>query len=185
MAKNYHIIHKRSSISGNTPNPNILDYGEIAVNYAANNEKLLIRNSSNTIAIFPEQSWVSTQVSNAIASAATSANTLNTKIGTEVSNAMSSAATSANTLNTKIGTEVANAILSAATSANTLNTKIGTEVGNAIASAATSANTLNNAITSEVSTRTEEFETLDAAKNDLQSRVLVIETILREHDWLD
>ena len=72
----------------------------------------------------------------------------------------SSAATSANTLNSKINTEVANAIASAATSANTLNeiiksderitstalNALNCDVANAIASAATSANTLNEII---------------------------------------
>ena len=75
--KNYNIIHKRSSVNGRRPSASAITYGEIAVNYAAGNEKLFIKNSENNISVFPEEDWIKTEVSNAIASAATSADTLN------------------------------------------------------------------------------------------------------------
>lgn len=56
--KNYNIIHKRSSINGNLPSPSNLEYGEIAVNYNANNEKLTIKNSNNVIAFFPSMTII-------------------------------------------------------------------------------------------------------------------------------
>lgn len=63
-----------------------------------------------------------------------------------------------------ITTEIANAIASAATSSDTLNTKISTEVANAIASAATSAETLNNMIK-------EDEEVIAAAIDKLEKRL--------------
>ena len=60
--KNYNIIHKRSSVKDNAPTPTTLEYGEIAVNYNANNEKLFVRNSTNTIALFPSQTLITEQI---------------------------------------------------------------------------------------------------------------------------
>ena len=201
--KNYNIIHKRSSISGRTPAATALTYGEIAVNYAANNEKLFVKNSSNTIAIFPEQSWVSTQVSNAIASAATSANTLNEiikeneeviavaieRLTTKVTELVSTVDENEE-VTTAALTDLDTRIINITNSANTLNTKIDTEVGNAIASAATSANTLNTAIntlsgnthtaiTNEATARASADDTLTAAYTQLEIRVRNLESALQ------
>ena len=81
--KTYNIIHKRGT-SGIEPNPNILDYGEIAVKYSTNNEKLFVKNDSNNIVSFPTDTWVSTQVSNAIASGETSVNQLSGNVHTAI-----------------------------------------------------------------------------------------------------
>ena len=190
--KSYNIIHKRSSINGHTPAVSSLSYGEIAVNYAAGNEKLLIKNSNNTIAIFPEQTWINTQVSNAISSAATSANTLNNSITALTESAITIVnkietneeiiSASLNDLNTRV--------INVTNSGNTLNTKIDTEVGNAIASAATSANTLNTAIntlsgnthtaiTNEATARASADDTLTASYTQLEIRVRNLESALQ------
>lgn len=47
-----HIIHKHSSVAGKQPAPDILDYGEIAINYAAGAEKISIKNTENEVVEF-------------------------------------------------------------------------------------------------------------------------------------
>lgn len=43
------IKHKRSDVTGRAPESEMLDYGEIAVNYSAGSETLYIKNSNNQI----------------------------------------------------------------------------------------------------------------------------------------
>lgn len=57
MAKNFeHIIHKNSSVvtdgSPKIPTSGQIEYGEIAINYAADNETISLKNSSNQIVTF-------------------------------------------------------------------------------------------------------------------------------------
>lgn len=57
MAKNFeHIIHKNSSVVTNgsprIPTSGQIEYGEIAINYAADNETISLKNSSNQIVTF-------------------------------------------------------------------------------------------------------------------------------------
>lgn len=47
-----HIIHKHSSVANKQPAPDILDYGEIAINYAAGAEKISIKNTENEVVEF-------------------------------------------------------------------------------------------------------------------------------------
>lgn len=46
------IVHKRSNKTQNTPSPDKLEYGEIAINYCTGEEKLFIKNDSNGIVGF-------------------------------------------------------------------------------------------------------------------------------------
>lgn len=57
-------IHKRSSVANQMPSS--LEYGEIAVNYSANNEFLSIKNSSNSMVIFPSSGLITTAINNAV-----------------------------------------------------------------------------------------------------------------------
>ena len=57
MARNFeHIIHKNSSVvidgSPKIPTSGQIEYGEIAINYAADNETISLKNSSNQIVTF-------------------------------------------------------------------------------------------------------------------------------------
>lgn len=69
--KNYNIIHKRSSTSGNAPSANQLKYGEIAVNFAAGNERLHIKNSNNNIVVFPSSGLIDTLITQKVSAEAT------------------------------------------------------------------------------------------------------------------
>ena len=71
MAKEYHVIHKRSSTSGNAPSASQLEYGEIAVNFAAGNERLHIKNSSNSIVVFPSSGLINTMIEEKVSAEAT------------------------------------------------------------------------------------------------------------------
>jgi len=71
MAKEYHVIHKRSSTSGNAPSAAQLEYGEIAVNFAAGNERLHIKNSNNSIIVFPSSGLVNTLIEEKVSAEAT------------------------------------------------------------------------------------------------------------------
>ena len=51
-----HIIHKHSSVANKQPAPDILDYGEIAINYAAGAEKISIKNTENEVVEFTPSS---------------------------------------------------------------------------------------------------------------------------------
>ena len=48
------VLHKRTEISGKTPSPEIVDYGEIAINYSKGDESLFIKNNNNEIVKFPQ-----------------------------------------------------------------------------------------------------------------------------------
>ena len=48
------VLHKRTEISGKTPSPEIIDYGEIAINYSKGDESLFIKNNNNEIVKFPQ-----------------------------------------------------------------------------------------------------------------------------------
>lgn len=64
MAKKEYLIHKRSSVSGQLPSG--LQYGEIAVNFANGNEFLSIRNSNNSMVMFPASGIITTAINTAI-----------------------------------------------------------------------------------------------------------------------
>ena len=88
MAKKEYLIHKRSSVSGQLPSN--LEYGEIAVNYANGNEFISIKNSNNSIVMFPTSGIITTAIVNAVSAEtvrATSAETiLQENINNEVIN---------------------------------------------------------------------------------------------------
>ena len=59
MSQDKHVLHLRSNQSNNYPTSDktisgtpIMDYGEIAINYAADNEFISIKNSNNTLTLF-------------------------------------------------------------------------------------------------------------------------------------
>ena len=67
MSKNFeHIIHKKSNqvINGSPklPTSSQIEYGEIAINYAKDNEKISLKNSNNEIVTFsPDSNFVTTK----------------------------------------------------------------------------------------------------------------------------
>lgn len=67
MARNFeHIIHKNSNVvvDGNAklPTNSQIEYGEIAINYAANKETISIKNSNNEIVTFSsDKVWEDTE----------------------------------------------------------------------------------------------------------------------------
>lgn len=48
------VLHKRSEINGVTPSPEIIECGEIAINYGKGDESLFIKNNNNEIVKFPQ-----------------------------------------------------------------------------------------------------------------------------------
>lgn len=60
------VLHKRSSVSSKIPESNNLDYGEIAVNYAADNENLYIKNSNNNVIAFPSKNQITSAITAAV-----------------------------------------------------------------------------------------------------------------------
>ena len=48
----YRLLHKKSSLSGKTPSPDQLEYGELAINYNTNSPTLFIKDSKNEIQSF-------------------------------------------------------------------------------------------------------------------------------------
>lgn len=52
MAITRHVKHIRSSVADSIPTTEQLDYGEIAINYSADNERLFIKNANNEIVPF-------------------------------------------------------------------------------------------------------------------------------------
>lgn len=52
MAITKHVKHIRSSVADSIPTTEQLDYGEIAINYSADNERLFIKNANNEIVPF-------------------------------------------------------------------------------------------------------------------------------------
>ena len=87
MAKNYNIIHKRSSTSGNAPSTSQLEYGEIAVNFAAGNERLHIKNSNNSIVVFPSSGLINTLIEEKVSAEATARQNADTTEATARQNA--------------------------------------------------------------------------------------------------
>lgn len=67
MSKNSTVCHKRSSVITEgvpkQPTTDQIDYGEIAINYAANGETLYIKNSENAIAEFKDNKYYQKQLS--------------------------------------------------------------------------------------------------------------------------
>lgn len=53
-----HLQHLRSNLLGNVPNIDALDFGEIAINYAANGEKIFIKNTNNEIISFSSDNLI-------------------------------------------------------------------------------------------------------------------------------
>lgn len=60
------VLHKRSNVSGKVPESNSLEYGELAVNYAAGNENLYTKNSNNTVVSFPSLNLISSAITSAV-----------------------------------------------------------------------------------------------------------------------
>lgn len=48
------VLHKRSEINGVTPSPEIIECGEIAINYGKGGESLFIKNNNNEVVKFPQ-----------------------------------------------------------------------------------------------------------------------------------
>ena len=67
MNKTSGVCHKRSSVITDgipkQPAAGQIDYGEIAINYAANGETLYIKNSENAIAEFKDDKYYQKQLS--------------------------------------------------------------------------------------------------------------------------
>ena len=67
MSKTTTVCHKRSSVITDgipkQPTTDQIDYGEIAINYAANGETLYIKNSENAIAKFKDDKYYQKQLS--------------------------------------------------------------------------------------------------------------------------
>ena len=67
MSKTSTVCHKRSSVITEgvpkQPTADQIDYGEIAINYAANGETLYIKNSENAIAEFKDNKYYQKQLS--------------------------------------------------------------------------------------------------------------------------
>ena len=67
MSKTDTVCHKRSSVITDgipkQPTAGQIDYGEIAINYAANGETLYIKNSENAIAKFKDDKYYQKQLS--------------------------------------------------------------------------------------------------------------------------
>ena len=67
MNKTDAVCHKRSSVITDgipkQPTAGQIDYGEIAINYAANGETLYIKNSENAIAEFKDDKYYQKQLS--------------------------------------------------------------------------------------------------------------------------
>ena len=58
MAKKLHLVHVKSNVENKLPSANVINYGEIAVNYNANSPALAIKDSNNNIVKFAPQSYV-------------------------------------------------------------------------------------------------------------------------------
>ena len=71
MSKTSTVCHKRSSVITEgvpkQPTTDQIDYGEIAINYAANGETLYIKNSENAIAEFKDNKYYQKQLSDIVA----------------------------------------------------------------------------------------------------------------------
>ena len=71
MSKTSTVCHKRSSVITEgvpkQPTAGQIDYGEIAINYAANGETLYIKNSENAIAEFKDNKYYQKQLSDIVA----------------------------------------------------------------------------------------------------------------------
>lgn len=58
MAKKLHLVHVKSNVVNKLPSANVINYGEIAVNYNANSPALAIKDSNDNIVKFAPQSYV-------------------------------------------------------------------------------------------------------------------------------
>jgi hypothetical protein len=56
------IQHYRSNIKDKAPQPNDIDYGEIAINYSTSGETLYIKNNSNEIVEFKDKKYIDNKV---------------------------------------------------------------------------------------------------------------------------
>jgi hypothetical protein len=56
------IQHYRSNIKDKVPQPNDIDYGEIAINYSTNGETLYIKNDSNEIIEYKDKKYIDNEV---------------------------------------------------------------------------------------------------------------------------
>lgn len=54
----YRLLHKKSNVSGKTPTPDQLEYGELAINYNAESPQLHIKNSDNEIVNFIDENKI-------------------------------------------------------------------------------------------------------------------------------
>ena len=61
MTINRHVLLPRSSKPGSKPTADSINYGELAVNYAAGNEFLSTKNSNNEIVVFPSKNYLESQ----------------------------------------------------------------------------------------------------------------------------
>ena len=52
MNKTFHYLHMSSSVEGKAPSASTLQYGELAVNFAADKERIYLKNSSGNVASF-------------------------------------------------------------------------------------------------------------------------------------
>lgn len=77
-------IHKRSSVANQMPAS--LEYGEIAVNYSANNEFLSVKNSNNNIVIFPASGIITTAINAAVSAETVRATSAETILQTNITN---------------------------------------------------------------------------------------------------
>ena len=78
------IIHKHSSVVENSkpklPNKDILEYGELAVNYAKDNETISLKNTSNEIIEFKSKNYFEKIIEDNELVVASALNNLNDKI---------------------------------------------------------------------------------------------------------
>lgn len=60
----YRLLHKKSSLSGKTPTPDQLEYGELAINYNTNSPTLFIKDSKNEIQSFISKDEIDVSLNN-------------------------------------------------------------------------------------------------------------------------
>ena len=60
------VLLKRTNISGNTPSTDILEYGELAMNYLKDNEKIFIKNDNNDVIDFIPRKEIENMINEAI-----------------------------------------------------------------------------------------------------------------------
>lgn len=60
------VLLKRTNISGNTPSIDILEYGELAMNYLKDNERIFIKNDNNDVIDFIPRKEIENMINEAI-----------------------------------------------------------------------------------------------------------------------